>query len=216
MNDREASPAMRSLNLWQPPEPPRVALPAAPALTGGLPMAPWMRAEHASLRHYAGMFDDGLCPAFEAVAFVGAVGRLWAPRDAGRWASRLNPIALVSTDSDPAAICRRWYAALHPETREYATRIACIEARMLAEELLCTADNDPWLPSLLGRRDALASASWLTRSADVARDVARVDAAAGVVSSWLRHAAEQWPVSSPRLRAARWQEPDAWWPALAS
>jgi len=202
------SEELQSLAAWSPPARPSLASPGAEALLGGLDAPAWITAP----------LDPSLrLDAYAVVAAVGTLGRLWSPR--GTATPIAAAMARVRASDDPLARAIRWARALPAETCVAVGELARLEVDTLAEALETMGSQD---------EDRAAARDWLERRDDLASVFILLNAAGqgGALRSWLegldrraRTHATTWgalsPVASPRLAAAAWQEPDAWWAAYS-
>ncbi len=207
-----ASPAMISLEGYTPAATPAVVPPSADALLGGFDAPAWMT----SALESAPPEDP-----FAVCSAVGTIGRLWAPR--GTSTSPADALERLMADDDPMARAARWFASLAGEVHVALGELACVEATTLADALDalvervaddCDEARDEALAWLEGRDD-LASVEALLRplqSSPLAVALVALDRAGGVHATMWRALS---PLGSPRLEAAGWQEPDAWWAAPA-
>jgi hypothetical protein len=196
---------------WAMPEPLEVTAPSLADLLGEpgweAGCAPWLEQEFAALvKTKAPM---------AVVAGVGLVGRLWMPQRRPADAEAL--LALGGTSRR----ARTWYAALEPATRARleagaidAAHILHDDLKALPEALLETDDGARTMAlGWVFRRDDLESLAFLGGTAALAAALAALDREA-LVHATVWSTLGAFP-ESERLGAVSWQEPEAWWGALA-
>lgn len=207
--DPMVSAELQSLAAWTPPTRPPLDSPGTETLLGGFDAPSWLTAP----------LDPSLrLDSYAVVAAVGTLGRLWSPR--GTATPVAAAMARVRAGDDPLARAIRWARALPAETCVAATELARLEVDALAEALEAlgfeSSDDQADARDWLERRDDLASVATLLGAVGQGN----------ALRQWLeglddraRTHATMWgllsPVTSPRLEAVAWQEPDAWWAAYS-
>jgi hypothetical protein len=200
------------------PRAPGIDLPPVPAAVTGPEVSGWLR--QAALRRISSA--DPL----DRAAGVGVVLRLWTPADPDETGRLLGVDRAVAGTPDHAAA--DWARSLTDEAREGLLRAAADLLDEVAGSLEILSDlvvaEDAAAESvaahLVTRRDDIESILALLRAARdgeragaLAEDAGRFDEdAATRLSAFL---AVELPALTELLSAVAWQEPDAWWGALA-